>query len=256
MPKQVASSKPIGLVIAQNPKAGDAVKKSSQVTISVSGGVGDAPIPDVTGKTVAQARKTLTDQHFQVAVDAAQSSKTVDPGSVIATIPAAPVQAQVGSTVHIIPSSGVNIPNVLNFPQATAAVVLTNAGLSPQAVPTESSTVTTGNVIRTDPAPGTNNIAAGTTIRVYISTGVAQVTVPNVIGQTVAKAQERLNNSNLQSSVVYEPTSQKGNDGKVLAQNPSGNVLADPQSTVVLTVGAFTPPATTTPSTGGGPTTT
>ena len=256
VPKQVASSKPIGLVIAQNPKAGDAVKKSSQVTISVSGGVGDAPIPDVTGKTVAQARKTLTDQHFQVAVDAAQSSKTVDPGSVIATIPAAPVQAQVGSTVHIIPSSGVNIPNVLNFPQATAAVVLTNAGLSPQAVPTESSTVTTGNVIRTDPAPGTNNIAAGTTIRVYISTGVAQVTVPNVIGQTVAKAQERLNNSNLQSSVVYEPTSQKGNDGKVLAQNPSGNVLADPQSTVVLTVGAFTPPATTTPSTGGGPTTT
>ena len=257
VPKQVASSKPIGLVVAQDPKPGEAVKKSSQVTISVSGGVGSAVVPDVTGLTVAEARSQLTSKHFEVAVDAAQSSKTVDPGSVIATIPSSPQSAEIGSTVHIIPSSGVTIPNVLNFPQANAAVVLTNAGLSPQAVPTESSTVPTGNVIRTDPAPGTNNIAAGSTIRVYISTGVPQVTVPNVIGSTVADAQERLSNDNLQSSVVYEPTSSKRNDGKVLDQNPAPGVLADPQSTVVLTVGAFTAPSTsTTPTTAGGPTTT
>jgi serine/threonine-protein kinase len=256
VPKQVASSKPVGLVVAQSPKAGEDVKKNSQVTISVSGGVGSAPVPDVAGMTVAEARKSLTDNHFEVAVDGAQSSKTVDPGSVISTIPAQGVKAEIGSTVHIIPSSGVNIPNVLNFPQATAAVVLTNAGLSPQAVPTPSNTVPSGNVIRTDPAPGTNNIAAGSTIRVYISTGVEQVTVPTVIGSTVAKAQQQLTDANLQSSVVYEPTSQKGNDGKVLDQNPIGGVLADPQSTVVLTVGAYTPPSTSTPTTGGGPTTT
>jgi eukaryotic-like serine/threonine-protein kinase len=255
--KQVASSKPVGIVIAQSPKAGEDVKKSSQVTLSISGGVGTAAVPDVAGQTVAAAKTQLTGAHFQVIVDAAQSSKTVDPGSVIATIPAYPASAEVGSTIHLIPSSGVNIPNVLNFGQAAAAVVLTNAGLSPQAVPTESS-VQVGNVIRTDPAPGTNNIAAGSTIRVYISTGVAQVTVPNVIGSTVAKAQERLNGDDLQSSVVYEPTSSKGNDGKVLDQNPMGSTLADPQSTVVLTVGAFTAPVTsTTPTTGGGgPTTT
>ena len=190
----------------------------------------------------------LTKAGFQVAVDAAQSSKTVDPGAVIATVPADPGSAQLGSTIHIIPSSGVNIPNVLNFPQATAAVVLTNAGLTPQAVPTASNTVPTGNVIRTDPAPGTNGIASGSTIRVYISTGASQVTVPNVIGSTVAKAQDQLSAKNLQSSVVFTPTSQKGNDGKVLNQNPIGGVLADPQSTVVLTVGSFTPPPPTTPT--------
>ena len=67
--------------------------------------------------TVAQARTELTGSNFEVAVDGAQSSQTIDPGSVISTQPADGAEATVGSTVHIIPSSGVNMPNVLNFPQ-------------------------------------------------------------------------------------------------------------------------------------------
>ena len=143
----------------------------------------------------------------------------------------------------------------MNFPQANAAVVLTQAGLSPQAVPTQSSTVPTGNVIRTDPAAGTNNIAAGSIIRVYISTGTPQISVPTVIGMAVDKAQQKLSSQNLQSSVVYQTTTSKGNDGKVLDQNPAGGILVDPQSTVVLTVGQFSAPTTTPTTGGGGPTT-
>jgi|tagenome__1003787_1003787.scaffolds.fasta_scaffold20984354_4 beta-lactam-binding protein with PASTA domain/tRNA A-37 threonylcarbamoyl transferase component Bud32 len=255
--KQVESTKQVGLVVAQDPKAGEAVKKSSKVTLSISGGLGTRIVPDVKGMTVAQARSAITESKFEVAVDGAQSSQTIDPGSVISTSPAAGAEATVGTTVHIIPSSGVNVPNVLNFGQENAAVVLRNAGLDPQAIPTESSSVAAGNVIKTDPAAGTNNIAAGSTIRVYISTGAPQVSVPTVVGMAVDSAQQKLTAQNLQSSVVFQTTTSQGNDGKVLDQTPAGGNLVDPQTTVVLTVGQFTAPATTTPTTaGGGPTTT
>jgi serine/threonine-protein kinase len=259
VPKPVASDKPVGIVIDQNPKAGADVKKNSSVTISVSGGLGDAAIPpDLTSKSVAGATKALTDAKFQVKVDSPQSSTTVNPGNVIATIPAYPSSAPVGSVVHIIPSSGITVPNVVNLPQAQAASQLTQVGFeAPQVITESSNSIGSGNVTRTDPPAGTPNRKGGSPIKMYVSTGAAQVTVPDVRGMAVGKAQTTLSDNNLQSSVVFEASS-KGNDGKVISQDPISGVLRDPQSTVVLTVGTYTapPPPTGTTVPAGGPTTT
>jgi len=123
---------------------------------------------------------------------------------------------------------------------------------------TESSnTVGAGSVTRTDPPFGTNNVPAGTPIKMFVSTGPSQVTVPPVVGFSVSKAQSTIAAANLQTSLVFQPTTTQGNDGKVLAQDPPAGQMVNPQTPVVLTVGQFTPPATTTPTTrGGGPTTT
>ena len=51
-------------------------------------------------------------------VDVAQYSNTVEPGSVISTIPPIGATCPVGTVVHIIPSKGVNVPNVVNLAQA------------------------------------------------------------------------------------------------------------------------------------------
>jgi beta-lactam-binding protein with PASTA domain/tRNA A-37 threonylcarbamoyl transferase component Bud32 len=253
--RNVASDKPVGTVTAQSPNAGSDVKKNSQVTISVSQGLAVVAIPDVSNMSVAGATKSLTTAKFQVKVDAAQPSTTVNPGNVITTIPSAPSSAQVGSVVHVIPSSGITVPNVVNLSQAQAAAQLTQAGFQPPQVITESSnSVASGNVTRTDPPAGTPNRRGGSPIKMFVSTGAAQVTVPDVRGLPVGKAQTTLSNDKLQSSVVFEPTS-KGNDGKVISQDPIGGVLADPQSTVVLTVGTFTPPPPTTGTTAPVPTT-
>jgi len=253
--KQVNSPKPIGTVTAQNPKPGADVRKNSKVTISVGGGVGTSVIPNVTGFTRADATKKLVAAHFQVKVDPAESSSSVAPGSVIRTMPAAGGQADIGSVVHIVPSKGVAIPNVVNLPSQTAVATLVQAGLAPEVKPEASNTVPTGSVTRTDPPFGTNNVPAGSPITVFVSTGSAKVSVPTVVGFSVSKAQSTLAGANLQTSLLFQSTSQKGNDGKVLDQNPPAGTQVDPQSTVVLTVGEFTAP-TTTPTTGGGPTTT
>jgi serine/threonine-protein kinase len=254
--KPVNSSKPVGIVIGQSPAAGNDVKKNSTVVISVSAGVGSTQIPDVSGLTTNDAKKKLTDASFQVKVDVAENSSSIAPGSVIRTSPAALGEALRGSVVHIIPSKGVAIPNVVGLPQTTAIASLTEAGLTPQPLTEPSNSVAIGSVTRTDPPFGTNNVPAGSPIKVYVSTGPNQVTVPPVIGFSVSQASSTLAAANLQKSLVFAPTSQKGNDGKVLAQNPPAGTMVNPQTPVVLTVGEFMPPSTTPTTGGGGPTTT
>jgi beta-lactam-binding protein with PASTA domain len=80
----------------------------------------------------------------------------------------------------------------------------------------------------------------------YVSTGAATVLVPPVQGLTVAAADAVLRAANLKSSVILEPTTLQGNDGKVLSQSPAAGEQTPPQNTVVLTVGEYTPPDTTT----------
>jgi serine/threonine-protein kinase len=154
-----------------------------------------------------------------------------------------------------VPSKGVAIPNVVNLSQQDAFAALTQAGLVPQVETESSDTIPAGSVTRTDPPYGTNNVAGGSTIKMFVSTGSAQVPVPTVIGFSVSKAQSTLAAANLQSSLVFEPTTQQGNDGKVLNQDPPSGTRVNPQTPVVLTVGEYTPPSTT-PTTTGGSTTT
>ena len=242
--KSVTSDKPIDSVVAQDPKGGTDVKKGATVTLSVSAGVGTSDIPDVSGQTVADAIAALKEKKFQVKKDIAQFSNTVDPGSVISTNPPFPGSAQVGSVIHIIPSKGVNIPNVVNLPQAVAASLLTQAGLLPEVNTEPSNDVAAGNVTRTNPPYGTNNVAGGTSIKMFVSTGAKQVAVPDVRGMTTARAELTLRAKNLQPSVVFQQTSERGNNGRVLDQTPEGGNLVDPQSPVVLTVGEYAAPTT------------
>jgi len=247
--KGVNSSKPQGTVIAQDPKKDTQVKKNSKVNISVSLGVSSQPIPDVSNETRAAAEAQLVAKGFQVKVDVAQYSNTVVPGSVISTVPPIGATYPVGTVVHIIPSKGVNVPNVLNLGQNDAAVQLKNVGLNPVAVPTSSSTVANGNVISTSPAAGAVNVAPGSTIRMLVSTGATQVEVPTVIGFPEAQAQLILAQHQLQSSIISVPTSLPNNNGKVVHQNPSQGAMRPTQSIVVLQIGVYTPPPTTPPPT-------
>ncbi|MGO9877442.1 MAG: Stk1 family PASTA domain-containing Ser/Thr kinase [Acidimicrobiia bacterium] len=254
--KNVTSKAALGTVVAQLPSYNTQVKKGANVTISVSVGVGTKAIPEVANESTPDAEKSILAQGFQVKVDLAQYSNTVDPGSVIATNPpyTSPPQ-QVGSVIHIIPSKGVNVPNVLNFSQATAFVDLRGVGLNPVAVPTPSATVGTGNVVSTSPTAGAVNVVPGSTIQVLVSTGAAQVQVPTVIGDSEAQAKLVLAQHQLQSSVLSVGTRLHSNDGKVLAQDPSPGAMRNTQTIVVLSIGVYTappttPPANTTPTTG------
>ena len=48
-----------------------------------------------------------------------------------------------------------------------------------------------------------NNVPAGTPIKMFVSTGPSQVTVPPVVGFSVSKAQSTIAAANLQTSLVW-----------------------------------------------------
>jgi serine/threonine-protein kinase len=246
--KNVNSAKQVGIVVKQDPPAGDDVTKDSKVTISVSVGVGTATIPDVTGKTVDDARADLTKAGFQVKLDVAETSSSIAPDSVIRTIPAVDGVADKGSVVHIVPSKGVAIPNVANLLQQDAYAQLTRAGLVPVIETEASDTIPAGSVTRTDPPFGTEGIGAGSEITMFVSTGSSKVNVPPVVGLSVSQASSILAGANLKSTLIFRSTDQQGNDGKVLKQDPPSGTPVDPQTTVVLTIGEYTAPTTTQPS--------
>jgi eukaryotic-like serine/threonine-protein kinase len=126
-----------------------------------------------------------------------------------------------------------SVPLMYNLPVATAQKDITNAGLRSTVVDQANSSVGKGLVIRSNPAEG-NNVAHNTLVTLYVSTGAAPVSVPNVVGQPESQAESTLQGKGFQVKVQSAPTSTQA-AGTVVSQNPSGGT-APPGSTVTITV--------------------
>ncbi|MGZ4693695.1 MAG: Stk1 family PASTA domain-containing Ser/Thr kinase [Acidimicrobiales bacterium] len=161
-----------GIVFAQNPGPGQKATKGDTVQITVSSGAGQVQVPDVTNKTRAQAKSLIEGQGF-LYKETAQESATVAKDLVISQNPAANTPADPGSTVEVFYSSGpttVEVPDVTGQSAATASATLVAAGFKVTAIDQSSTTVAVGKVISTNPDAG-NQVAPGTTVKIYVSTG-------------------------------------------------------------------------------------
>ena len=107
---------PAGRVAGQAPTAGSTVAGGTPVTISISAGPQTSPspgamaVPDVVGKTQADALAALQDAGF-VAVLTQQPSSTVPAGEVISQNPKGGVVAQAGTSVTLVVSTGTASPS-------------------------------------------------------------------------------------------------------------------------------------------------
>ncbi len=126
-----------------------------------------------------------------------------------------------------------SVPLVDNLPVATAQKDISAANLRSAVVEESSNSVQKGLVISSNPAQG-NNVAPNTLVTLYVSTGVAPVAVPNVVGQQEAQAQATLQSKGFNYSVKSDPTSTQPS-GTVVSQSPSGGT-ATPGTTVTITV--------------------
>ena len=93
-----------------------------------------------------------------------------------------------------------------------------------------------GTVVKQSPLAAAN-VNPGTAVDLSIGSGLAKVSVPNLIGQTQADAQAALQKLNLKVSFtsVKSDESQKG---LVMTQTPNSPATVVPNSTVKLTIGA------------------
>jgi eukaryotic-like serine/threonine-protein kinase len=126
------------------------------------------------------------------------------------------------------------VPDVVGLPLATAEKEIVNQHLVAQPVPEASSSVTKGDVIKTNPQNGTT-VAKGSTVRLFYSTGAAQVAVPNVKGENEQTATNTLQAKGFTVSVQQAPDSTLPQN-TVARQSPAAGALAAKGSTVTIFV--------------------
>ncbi len=248
-----------GIVISETPSAGSLVGSGARVTIAVSTGPGSSPLPDVTGLTAAQATAKLKEAGFKPSTEK-QSSATVASGRVISTNPSAGTEAQAGSAVTVVVSSGPaqsTVPDLVGQSRAAAEATLTNAKLAAGTVTQQtSSEQSPGTVLEQSPAAGTS-LPAGGTVSFVVAQAPTETAVPNVIGKNEAQASAELGRAGFTPQAVTQTTTDATQVGIVLRQSPAAPDKARKGATVTIAVGTLGPqttPTTTTPSTPATPT--
>ncbi|WP_347346568.1 Stk1 family PASTA domain-containing Ser/Thr kinase [Microbacterium sp.] len=79
------------------------------------------------------------------------------------------------------------VPDVVDMSWERANKLIAENDLQAYQISESSDTIAPGNVVRTDPVPGTS-VSAGQEIRVYVSTGQVKTTVPPLVGLSRADA--------------------------------------------------------------------
>ena len=82
-------------------------------------------------------------------------------------------------------------------------------------------------------------VKRGWEVRINISSGSKQVSVPDVVGEDEATATADLEAAGFTVNSVDSPTSDPGKDGVVVDQNPNGGTKASDSSTVTIYVGRY-----------------
>ena len=209
-----------GTILEQDVKAGDVVKRGTQINVVIAG-KGDntsemVKIPSVIGKTKSSAKSTLESAGFNVNFEYGDYNDSVAADVVTAQSPSAKNQAAKGSTVTVTLSPGqkpITVPNVVGYTQSQAESALSGAGLKYTYADSQySDTVAAGSVISQTKSGET--VAAGTTITLTLSKGKQQVS--KSVNKTLSLGIEN-------AKVVDGSYTLKGSDGQTYA---SGTVTS------------------------------
>ncbi len=128
------------------------------------------------------------------------------------------------------------VPQVAGLTYEQASNEIVAGHLQPRRIDQTSQSVRKGHVIGTSPQGGAM-VAAGSVVKVFVSAGQQQVTVPNVVGEDLATARSKLANAGL-NPVVQTDTTSTAPANTVLTQNPAGGRKVNPGSMVTVDVSA------------------
>jgi beta-lactam-binding protein with PASTA domain len=202
--KEQVSSKPPGSIIDQTPKPGEKVAKNSSVSVLQAVGSGNIKVPDVVGKTFADASKALDgaklvvgpvnpqppDPALKVKSTIPAAGETVKEGKAISVF-LAPKNAGKGNGKGAAAAGGAGaagaggtgkadivIPAIAGMPVDAYAGGLAKLKLTPVQSKVFTDQAKPGTLFATDP-PGGTKVAAGATVKLLVSNGIPQVAFDN-----------------------------------------------------------------------------
>ncbi len=199
-------------------------------------------LPDVKGLTLAQAKTQLAGDGLRVNETGAHSAAAK--GTIVSERPKAQSIVQRGDAVHLVVSLGrrtVAVPAVSNEQYTQAESAIKAAGLKYTLVPvTPGPGAIQGIVTKTDPPAG-QPVLPGSTVKIYYLHGTAQVTVPQVQGDTLQAADTALTSSHLTlKPTIYAPST-KVKAGLVAGTQPAAGSTVPVGDGIVVVVSTGPP---------------
>jgi serine/threonine protein kinase len=156
------------VVIRTDPAAGVSVPPHQTIKVYVSIGQSSVSIPDVTGQSVASAKKQFAALGFTLGKATQQDSPNIPKGVIISSTPPAGSGGAAGESVDVLVSTGlVLVPNVVNMTASDAGKAL--SALQLNVTPVQDSTCSGGKVTSQSLAPGER--AQRSSISITICTG-------------------------------------------------------------------------------------
>ena len=202
-------------------------------------GAASIAVPDVAGMTPKDAVTALTAVGLKVGNTDKKSDDKIPEGQIIATTPPAGVRVGKGTAVDLLVSTGIEkvpVTTVTGMTEDDAVRALQQAGFKVTFPLTRapSDKVPAGQVFEQSPAAGAP-VAKGTAVALSISTGVQQVAVPDVKGQSQSAATSVLKKAGF--TVTASPKPNSGvNKGTVYDQSPAAGVQAPKGSAITIMV--------------------
>ncbi|MER5180871.1 Stk1 family PASTA domain-containing Ser/Thr kinase [Streptomyces sp. NPDC002896] len=226
-----------GTVISSDPAPGARIRNNDGVTLTISLGPETVKVPDLQGLPLAKAKSELKDAGLEPGMVTRAFSEEIDSGSVISTDPDADTVRRAGSAVALTVSKGrpVDVPDVTGESVEEATADLEDEGLKVKIASARvNSEFDAGTVARQSPAAD-RQVAEGDTITLTISKGPVMVEVPDVVGDKVDDARQKLEDAGFQ---VEEDRGLFGLFGDtVKSQSVEGGDEAPKGSTITIKIG-------------------
>ena len=231
-----------GEIMSQDPVPDTEVAKNSTITVVISSGeeAKMVRVPDVEGRSEAEAEKMLQDAKLTVVHGKAENSDEVEEGHVISSDPEAGTEVEEGTEVTIVISLGedqATVPDLRNKSVSDAEAALKEAGLSGSASEEYSDSVEAGCVISQSIDAG-EKVDKDTTISYVVSKGpeTKYVRVPNLHGMTESQARQALRDAGLSVGEVNDDYISSGNVNRVVEQSISSGTSVEEGTSVSFTV--------------------
>ncbi|MBQ9022276.1 MAG: PASTA domain-containing protein [Eggerthellaceae bacterium] len=236
--REASETVPLGNVISQDPKGLTNAKANSKVNLVISSGKPekkDVTVPDLKGKTRADAEKALSDVGLVGVASNPEESTEVNPGCVFKQSVAAGTKVKEGTniafTVAVAPSEA-EVPNVVGKSRDDAKTDIEKAGFAFDDTVVHHDTVAEGMVISQSINAG-EKARVGTTITVKVSLGpapVEEVSVPNVMGFNWHDAEAAMQSAGLAVRYTGDPA------GTVTAQDVAAGTKVAKNTLVTVTL--------------------
>ncbi|WP_069164927.1 Stk1 family PASTA domain-containing Ser/Thr kinase [Nocardia altamirensis] len=233
-----------GYVIATSPLGGSRAEKKDTITMMVSTGPTQVPVPKLIALTQDEAAQQLAGIGLRVNPTVERKpSLASDKDKVTEQNPPPGSKVDIDSEVILTIGSGpepVRVPYVVGQSLDVASANIEGNGFKVvvQEVP---SSKPKGEVLSTSPAGG-NNAEKGSTVTVQVSND--QIKMPSLVGLTVSQAVDKLRAEGWTGTVSQinqssQGTLDPGAVGRVLSQQPSSGSAVARNGTVSITVGVF-----------------